>query len=519
MRNLGSSGSLSLGLPNLLGVGFFLVASFWLFGQLWDDGLYPLASALAAVAIFLTLVYLHPRLTAARWLGIGLALAMLFTLYPILFTFYLSITNMGSGHLMSKQQAIDRLEGEQYQAEDAPRYGWTAFRSSDGSFALWLIPNVQGERSLLARPGQRLQETVPGESGVGGLDEDGIPNSLEGYERLARRDAVPIIAALGNIDFGEAPNTVRIVSISEATASQPRYRYDPELDVILDLQTGEEFHPREGTFTSETGAKLAPGYIEFIGLRHFGEFLGNRGFLEPLTRIIVWNFMFAFLSVFLSFTVGIAVTLLFEDLRGKSIIRALLIVPWPIPVLISVLIWRSMLNPDLGFVADLLESIFGSSPAWFQNPYWTKVGLVLVNVWLSFPYFFVITSGAMRSIPDEIFDAAVVDGANAWGKFYRITLPLLLRILAPLLIASFTFNFNNFNVIYLFNFGLPAMANTAVPMGQTDILISLVYQLAFTVSNVANYGLAAAITVVLFLFIALMVLVQVRYTTLFKEGA
>jgi ABC-type sugar transport system permease subunit len=177
-----------------------------------------------------------------------------------------------------------------------------------------------------------------------------------------------------------------------------------------------------------------------------------------------------------------------------------------------------MLNPDLGFVAPVLESIFGSSPAWFQDPFWTRVALILINVWLSFPYFFVITSGAIRSIPSEIFDAAIVDGARAWTKFYTITLPLLLRIVAPLLIASFTFNFNNFNVIYLFNFGLPAMANTAVPMGQTDILISLIYQLAFTVSNVANYGLAAAITVILFIFIAAMVLLQVRYTSIFEKG-
>jgi ABC-type sugar transport system permease subunit len=500
-------------------VGAFVAGAFWLFLELWDDGLYPLASAVGAVAIFLALVYLHPRLSRMRWLAVGLALAGLFTLYPILFTFYLSVTNMGSGHLMSKAQAIERLEGEQFLPADAASYSWTAFRSPTDEFALWLIPNAEGEPTLFAKPGEPLVEAAVGTGGVGELDEDGVPVSIDGYERLERRDAVPIISSLGEIDFGEAPNTVRIVSLGEAAASQPLYVYDAEQDAVIDQRTGIEYRPVEGTFTSEDGQTLTPGYIEFIGADHFTSFLGNRGFLEPLARIIGWNFAFAFLSVFISFAVGIIVTLLFEDLPGRSIIRALLIIPWPIPVLISVLIWRSMLNPDLGFVAPILESIFGFSPAWFQDAFWTRVALILVNVWLSFPYFFVIVSGAIRAIPSEIFDAAVVDGANAWNKFYRITLPLLLRIVAPLLIASFTFNFNNFNVIYLFNFGLPAMAGTAVPMGQTDILISLIYQLAFVVSNIADYGLAAAITVVLFVFIAVMVLLQVRYSKIFDKEA
>jgi ABC-type sugar transport system permease subunit len=518
MRNQPNKPSFLSRIPTLLVMGIFLTAVFWLFVQLWGDGLYPLASGVAAVAIFLALVYLHPRLSAMRWLGVGLGLAMLFTLYPILFTFYLSVTNMGSGHLMSKQQAINRLESEQYQATDAPTYAWTAFRSPEDEFALWLIPATAGEASLLAKSGVPLQEATPGKDGVGELDDSGIPISLEGYEHLDRRAAVPIISTLGNIDFGEAPHTVRIVSISAAAASQPLYLYDRKLDAIIDQETGDVYRPIQGTFTSESGVELAPGYIEFISLQHFREFLGNRGFLDPLASIVGWNFAFAFLSVFISFAVGILITLLFENLPGRSIIRALLIIPWPIPVLISVLIWRSMLNPDLGFVAPMLKSIFGSSPEWFQDANWTRVALVLVNVWLSFPYFFVITSGAIRSIPSEIFDAAIVDGARAWNRFYYITLPLLLRIVAPLLIASFTFNFNNFNVIYLFNFGLPAMAKSAVPMGQTDILISVIYQLAFTVSNVANYGLAAAITVVLFVFIVAMVLLQARYTSLFEKG-
>src|SRR5690349_10005609 len=114
-------------------LGIFVVAALWLIGVLLSDGLYPLASALGAIVIFLSMVYLQPRFTPLRWMAIGITLALIFTLYPLLYTLYLSVTNMGSGHLMSKQQAISRLAAMTYLAEDSPSYGWTAFQAPDGS--------------------------------------------------------------------------------------------------------------------------------------------------------------------------------------------------------------------------------------------------------------------------------------------------------------------------------------------------------------------------------------------------
>lgn len=501
---------------NLLGAGAILAFILWLISKLINDGLYPLASALGAIAVFIAMVYLRPRFSAYRWLGIGIVLSLLFTVYPIAYTFYISATNMGSGHLMSKAQAISRIEALQYIPESPLTFKWTAYKSADGEYALWL----QGKdgTGILAKPGEALETATPGEGEVGALDEAGVPITIEGYERLQRKDVVPIIKDLSLIDFGAPPQMVRIRSLGEAVESEPLYKYDAVQDVMINQQSGEVFKPIEGTFTSETGEALIPGYIVLVGDRHFSNFLGNAGFREPLGRIFVWNLAFTFFSVFFSFAVGLVATLMFDDLPGKQIIRALLIIPWPIPVLVSVMIWRSMLHPDMGFVAPILTSIFGASPAWFQDPFWTRFALVMVNVWLSYPYFYVITAGALRAIPEEIYSAAIVDGAGVWQKFYYITLPLLLRILTPLLVASLTFNFNNFNVIYIFNFGNPPMPDTIVPMGHTDILISFVYRLAFISSNVADYGLAAAITILLFLLIAVVVVLQIRYANMFKEA-
>jgi ABC-type sugar transport system permease subunit len=483
--------------------------------QLFSEGLYPLASALSAITVFLAVVYLRRKFTPIRWISIGIALSLLFTLYPILYTFYLSVTNMSSGHLMSKQQAITKLEDQTYLAEDGQTFSWTAYASSDDQYALWLMPD-EGP-GMLALPNEPFITAAPGEHGVGELDEDGIPLTIDGYERLPTNRTVALLTTLSDISFGEGSNAVHIASLHVAATLKQKYEYDSDRDVVVDLQTGTLYHPVEGTFTSDDGEELVPGYIVYVGTRHFERFLGNKGFREPLFRVFIWNVSFAFFSVFLSFGLGMVVTLLFEGLRGSRIIRALLIIPWPIPALVSILIWRSMLDPDVGFVSPMLESIFGSAPSWFQDATWTRTALIIVNVWLSYPYFYVISAGAIRSIPHEIYDAAIVDGASSWGKFRHITLPLVLRILTPLLIASFTFNFNNFNVIYIFNFGNPAMPNTIVPMGHTDILISFIYQLAFTSSNVTNFGLAAAITIMLFLLVSVMVLGQVRFTNLFRE--
>jgi ABC-type sugar transport system permease subunit len=505
-------------LSNIFIAAIILIALLWLITKLLGDGLYPLASILSAVAVFLGMVYLRPRFTPYRWLAIGMALSILFTVYPILYTVVISMTNMGSGHLMTKQQAVARLEQQVYYPENGASYKWAAFEktSAKGEYALWLMPD-DGSAGQLATPGGEIQTVTPGEKGVGQLDENGVPLTIDGYKRLERKAAVPILQKLSEIDFGLAPNTVRIRSLGQAVAAAPLYRYDAANDTIISQQTGETYKPVEGTYTSEAGEKLAPGYTVNIGLRHFSYFLGNDGFRKPLGKLLLWNLAFTFFSVFFSFVVGLIATLMFDDLPGKQIIRAILIIPWPIPVLVSVLIWRSMLNPDLGFIAPILTSMFGSSPAWFQDANAARFALVMINVWLSYPYFYVITAGALRAIPEEINWAAIVDGADAWQRFTYITLPLLMRILTPLLVASLTFNFNNFNVIFIFNAGNPAMPNTSVPMGYTDILISFVYRLAFNSSIVTDYGLAASMTIILFLLISVAVILQIRYANMFKE--
>jgi ABC-type sugar transport system permease subunit len=171
----------------------------------------------------------------------------------------------------------------------------------------------------------------------------------------------------------------------------------------------------------------------------------------------------------------------------------------------------------MGPITQVLNSLFGTAPHFFTDTGWTRFAVILINVYLSYPYFFVLCSGALKSIPSDLYEAAEIDGASPWQAFRAITLPMLLRILMPLLIASFSFNFNNFTIIWGFNAGLPAMADTVVPMGHTDLLISFIYRLGFSQASVADYSFSAAITVLLFLLVGLFVFLQTRNTQSIKE--
>ena len=128
-----------------------------------------------------------------------------------------------------------------------------------------------------------------------------------------------------------------------------------------------------------------------------------------------------------------------------------------------------------------------------------------------------ICSGALQSIPEDIYAAAEVDGASPWQRFRHITLPLLLVAVGPLLVASFTFNFNNFNLIFLFIGGGPPIAGASTQAGHTDILISYVYNLAFAGGRGVNYGFASAITIIIFFIVGAITLFQFRYTRMWEE--
>jgi ABC-type sugar transport system permease subunit len=472
--------------------------------RFFRDGFYALGLFIGAAVCFITLSSLRKTLTAWRWLAAGLVMALLFTVYPIFYTFYLSFTNMSGGHLLTKSQAVSRLSQEMYRPDDNVSWKWTAFRK--GNDFLLLLEQDDGYFTIT--PGE-LPEA---------LDSPGVPEKINGYVQMNRAETLQNLQVLGGLEFGKPPQIIKILSMQEVAVQLPTYTYDGKKDTFTDNRSGEIYQAIRGTYTSESGKTLIPGFMVNIGWDNYARFLGNSGYLKPVLGIFAWNICFSLFSVLASFALGLLIALLFDDLRFRRIIRALLIIPYPVPVLVSIMVWRALLNENMGLVTMAITNFFGFSPRFFTDVGWTRFALILINVYLTYPYFYVVSSGALKSISKDLFEAAAIDGANAFTVIRKIILPMLMRVLAPLVIASFCFNFNNFTIIWGFNAGLPAMADTAVPMGYTDLLISFIYRLGFSSSNAADYGFSAAITVMLFIVVALMVFFQTLNTKAIKEA-
>jgi hypothetical protein len=198
-------------------------------------------AATALVALLVNVVVLRRDAYPLRWMLLGLVLMSLFAIYPILYNVYVSTTNYGFGHLLTKQQVIQQFESTMYLPEEGGAYTWTAYRSEAGRFALWL--QTADGQSYLAFPGRELLAASPGEEGVGGLDGQGIPVSLEGYQRLNRLTVLRYIGDLGNWHPSARGSGGSCGEPGLRRGLEPRYVYDRQADVLTDQQTGTEYIP------------------------------------------------------------------------------------------------------------------------------------------------------------------------------------------------------------------------------------------------------------------------------------
>ncbi len=241
--------------------------------------------------------------------------------------------------------------------------------------------------------------------------------------------------------------------------------------------------------------------------------LTNDRIAADFVRIFIWTLAFAVLSVGLTFLLGLALAATLNDsrIRGQRIYRSLLLLPYAIPGVIALLVWSNFYNRDFG----LINQTLGLDINWFGNVWWARTAVLLTQLWMGFPYMFVVATGALQAIPADLKEAASIDGAGPFTAFRRIVFPLLLVAVAPLLVASFAFNFNNFNAIQLLTEGGPFSADNPAA-GGTDILISYTFRLAFGGSG-AQFGFAAAVSVLLFMITTVIAASQFRATRSLEE--
>jgi len=497
---------------------FFDAGAIWFINQALQKGFTQIVIVLSIITVMLNVIFILPKAYPFRWMALGLSFMVMFTIYPIVFTFYVAFTNYGDGHLLTKAQALPLIEKISYLPADAPSFTWTAFKSTDGNYALWLV-DPDGN-TFVGKPGMSIVAARPGDPGIGEADSKGIPVSIAGYKRINSLLAVTD-KNLPNIIFGaEGEKAVQITSPNTAAALEQRFIYDPEADSFTDQSNGDSYANVAGTFMTKDGKAIKPGFREVVGWKNFVTFVNSPAMRGPLVTILIWNFIFPAVSVVSTFSLGLAIAIMFNDKNFplKKLIRTLLLIPYTIPSVITILVWRGMFNSEFGVINRMLDAWFNWAPSWTTDAFWARTAILIVNLWLGFPYMMLITSGALQSIPGDLYEAATVDGANGWKRFSKITLPLLLVAVGPLLIASFVFNFNNFGLIYLFIGGGPSIAGASTQAGYTDILISYVYNLAFASGGRGvQYGLASAISLIMFILVGSITLLQYRLTNMWEE--
>jgi arabinogalactan oligomer/maltooligosaccharide transport system permease protein len=290
------------------------------------------------------------------------------------------------------------------------------------------------------------------------------------------------------------------------------------------------------TMTGDEGATLrlsepVPEGFEIVSVARYNDFgfVGLRNFqvifaqaTRALGPVFLWNVGFATLTVILNLAVGtlLAVLLNNPDLRFRGLYRTLLIIPWALPNIITIQVWRGFLNQNFGAINRLLMllDVTPEPVNWLLGSEWPARGAVLlVNLWLGYPFMMVAVLGALSAIPRELYEAARIDGASAWRSFTDVTAPLLRTALVPITLTGFAFNFNNFNIIYLLTDGGPAVDwGTATARG-TDILISWAYNEAFRSQGGYAYGLGSAISILIFAITLAVSLVNFRVTGALRE--
>jgi arabinogalactan oligomer/maltooligosaccharide transport system permease protein len=268
------------------------------------------------------------------------------------------------------------------------------------------------------------------------------------------------------------------------------------------------------SFTNADGLEhFDPSTWQNVGFRNYREVIFDVEF-STFVQVFQWTVLFSLFSMAASFGIGLVLALLLNDksIWERSVYRMILIVPWALPGTIAILSWSGILNSDFGYLNNFLEDLGLPRVNWLNDPNWARFSVVMVNVWLTFPFMMTACLGALQSVPDELGESARIDGAGPIARFRYVSFPFLSSVVTPLLIGNFAYQFNNFNIIYLLTRGNPPSPDTDA--GKTDILISYTYGLTVTQQR---FAVAASYAVLIFLIIGTISLVNMKMSRAFEE--
>jgi len=476
---------------------------------------------LAASVILLLaadVVYFTKRALPLKYLLPGLIFLFVFQIFTLGYTGYVAFTNYGTGHAGTQQQAIDAtvIQGER-RVEDSADYPLSVVQGFGGELGFAIADDDTVRVGTALEP---LSEVDGAEIG-----STGAPSEVPGWTVIPRADLLTDqelqqqVVGL-RVPVSDDPNdgSVRTREGTTGVIYTSTMVWDPEAQTMTDTVSGTVYTANDrGSFVAEDGTRLPTGWFVNVGFDNFVRAVTDGDLAVPLLQVTLWTFAFAILTVLTSFGLGLLFAMIYNDprVRGRKILRTLFILPYAFPAFMSALLWRGMLNSEFGVVNDLF--FFGADINWLGDPWLARLSILFVNLWLSYPYWFLVCTGALQAMPSETLEAATIDGAGRLRQFRSIILPLLLVSTAPLAIASFAFNFNNFTIIYMLTGGGPNFQNSSTGLGGTDILISAIYQISGVAGGTADYGLASALSIIVFIVIGVISALAFRQTRKLEE--
>ncbi|MGG4049322.1 ABC transporter permease subunit [Paenibacillus favisporus] len=255
--------------------------------------------------------------------------------------------------------------------------------------------------------------------------------------------------------------------------------------------------------------------VDWVGFQTFKDLVSLKTWSHTFFGVLTWTIIWAILSTATTYLGGLLVALLInqQGIKFKGMWRTILVIPYAIPQLISLLVMRNMFNGQFGPINQYLGYFGLGGLPWLTDPFWAKVTVILVNMWVGIPVSMILIMGVLTTIPKDMYEAAEVDGASAYQKFRIVTLPMILFSTAPTLIMQFAGNINNFNMIFLLTNGNPVVGDYQYA-GATDLLVTWLYKLTLDQNK---YNMASAVGIIIFLIIAIFSIYNYRRTKSFKE--
>jgi maltose/maltodextrin transport system permease protein len=475
-----------------LGIAFVLLLSaLGLYGVwvLYLLGQPLLAVMILALVVAFAVIFTQRRFYASRFIFPGIAAILVFVAFPIVYTIYLGFTNYSFLNLLTYERAREVLLSRTVVDPTSERP--FSLVSANGQYQVFLPEDPGG---LLSAPFALDGNPVT----VAATPVDTAP------EVMAMRDLVPLRANLGLVIVTTPDGkSLQLSGLRNFASITPEYELADDGRLVSTID-GSTLTPDQsvGFYRDEGGQTVPPGWAVNIGTANFNKVFNSAGIRQPMLAIFVWTVSFALLSVGLTFALGLllATILQWPHLRFKPLYRLLLILPYSVPAFISILIFKGLFNQNYGEINLVLQALFGIAPDWNTDPWLARAMIVIVNVWLGYPYMMLLSMGFLQSVPEDHKKAAALEGASPLRVFFTITLPQILPPFLPLLIASFAFNFNNLVLVLLLTRGLPDMIGTVVPAGHTDILASFTYRISFLDSG-QQFGLSGAISLIIFVIV------------------